>query len=820
MQTKFYLHYDNIRYELKDDDLYNWDQIMCSYRRNNFDGVVRSFSSQFYFVNQAKEILLGLYLQDRHNAQAAISVHTLTDRWDWEEKFSCTLDFSTVSWEGEIFKINAIDNNSLAALINANKGTKYEFSIGEEISRDSIFKFDRVPMKESLTYGFTQGVYASGNSADIYVTFANGLLPWVGNKGKEISVNGTIDWQDDQTTDTDSYLFKAVKDIDVTLSFDLEWWTNNGALKVGLAIVILRNGMAVPTSGIESGNGGHFASLFNPDYHNQGTLSNIGELPDPSGIDESERDKSYSVINDIVWELKYNGVGYTWVRSNKTVKEYFVDRLNKTVSLSLKKGDVVKMTNSVDYNQPSATVRIINSSFIFSWTAKGNSENVDVFTPKKIATHLIRKIVNGAINPDIRISSYDGRLSDTYLIAADSLRGMSDAKFYSSFNEFCDWMSTVFGYIYYLGDPEPSKYKNIQVCGQIEGTPWMYIDEIFHGPVNIADIVYIPAHAKFLYHNESEGKCYSKWSGYEMYNDPVTGHPRTDTLFRINELSETDLYYFEEYEGSSLYPSLYDNPEEYIDKDTQTIYFVHRSEILNPSAEVKKIRNCRDVKYNVDSAVIYSSITAGYDKKDYDNKNGRGEFNFNNTYSTGCNATDKTLSLLSKYRADCYGMEFAVQKRGENTTDTKNDQDVFFVLCKSIDGELIADKSMPITNSLAGGVFNGAFSPMACIRANAGFISLQAEEMILKFASSTGNSEIEIDGESMSADITLNTPLATSGWIEFTTDEIDDIASVDDLIEVADENGVLYRGFLKEVDVKYTKTEAVKYKLIVKDIQR
>ena len=174
--------------------------------------------------------------------------------------------------------------------------------------------------------------------------------------------------------------------------------------------------------------------------------------------------------------------------------------------------------------------------------------------------------------------------------------------------------------------------------------------------------------------------------------------------------------------------------------------------------------------------------------------------------------------MLSKYRADCYGIEFAVQKRGEETTDSTSDKDVFFVLCKMENGNLIPDRSIEIQNSLTGSVFNGAFSPISCVRANAGYIGLQADSIALKFASSTGNSSIIIGGEAMTSDIELNTPLATCGIIEFTTDEVDDIANVNELIEVVNE-GVLYRGFLKEVDIKYAKTEAAKYKLIVKDIE-
>lgn len=820
MLTKFYLHYDNITYELKDDDLYNWDQVMCSYKRGNYGGVVRSFTSQFVFVNKAREILLVLYLRDRYNAQASISVHTITNRWEWEQKFICPLDFSTVQWEKYTFTVNAVDN-SLAALIKANKSTKYEFAVDSDIIRDALFKFDRIPMKESLTYGFTQGT-SFDNNADIDVSFEKDAHPFVGNFGSEIYINGIVDWQDDQSTDSSSFLFSVKKDIEITLCADLEWRTDKGENYVSFGVFIMRGGSYLPTSnGATDGNGGWFVACRSESWNNI-SASNPGQLPDYTSIEENLRKNSFSIISGKVWILQYNGHGYIWVNKNKTASEYFINRTDDVrIPLNLQAGDKVVILHSFGSNSDHTRqhIQFTRSKLTFDWLGVGNSESVDVFSPKTVATQLLRRIAGGAVNVDVSISSYDSRLAKTYIMAAESLRGIGGAKFYSSFNEFCDWMSTVFGYIYYIGSPKQSKYRWIRVCGQIEGSPWQYVDERFDGSTDSANIVYIPSHAKFLYYDEAGGTLYSEWSGCEMYNDPVTGHPRTDTLFRIIELSNSNLYYFDDYSGGSLHPNLYDHSEDYIGNDGQTVYFVHRSELLNPSAEVKRILNCRGIKYNVDTSVLYSTITVGYDKKDYDNINGRDEFNFNNTYSTGCDVSDKTLSLISKYRADCYGMEFAVQKRGADTTDSSSDKDVFFVLCTSINGELIADRTMPVTNSLTGAVFNGAFSPMACVRANAGFIGLQADDMTLKFASSTGNSEIVINGEPMSSDITLNTPLATSGWIEFTTDEVDDIANVDDLVEVVDEEGRLYRGFLKEVDVKYAKTEAAKYKLIIKDIE-
>jgi hypothetical protein len=69
----------------------------------------------------------------------------------------------------------------------------------------------------------------------------------------------------------------------------------------------------------------------------------------------------------------------------------------------------------------------------------------------------------------------------------------------------------------------------------------------------------------------------------------------------------------------------------------------------------------------------------------------------------------------------------------------------------------------------------------------------------------------------MSEDLTLDKPLATPGVVEFTTDEVD-LPDADRVFEV-ESDGMLYRGFLQEVDLKYAKTEAATYKLIVKDIE-
>lgn len=57
--------------------------------------------------------------------------------------------------------------------------------------------------------------------------------------------------------------------------------------------------------------------------------------------------------------------------------------------------------------------------------------------------------------------------------------------------------------------------------------------------------------------------------------------------------------------------------------------------------------------------------------------NGRDEFRFTTEYTTGIDITDNVLELISPYRADVYGIEFLSQKRGQDTTDSESDNDVF-----------------------------------------------------------------------------------------------------------------------------------------------
>lgn len=813
MLTKYILHIGETDYELHPDDLKNWGDIECSLKRDGIGGLIRSFSSEFEFVNKAKELLLQSYIQDGFDAKATISVHTINDNWVYEERFSCPLDFSTLSLEDYILKLNSVDS-SLAALIKANRGTKYEYLIGEDIKRDAEFNFDRLKMLNSVTYEFTQGSSVE-NKTDILVVFTQGRLPWVGSIGSEVSVNGRIDFTEDQKNDseTENYLLSAFQDVDVTLESALEWKTDTDKLaSVNLAIRIRRNGEYIP---IADGDGCNLGTVGNPTQKkiDPNEYTSPSQLPTYSDTPYAER---FAIVGDIVYRFINAGTatGGRWINTEKTRDEYFVESKSAKSILHLKAGDKVVLVSEIAANNPTETVTFKSSKIAFTWEGRGDTIAIDAIKPKRLAMELIRRITETAdLNVDVDFSDFDKRFANTYLLAAESIRGLEGAKIYSSFGDFCDWMETVFGYTYYLGDLRQSPYKYIQECGLIEYTPWSYSTSKYSGEVSNDNIVYIPAHGKFLYRANSV--LYADWNGADNYNDKETGYARKDTLFRILELSADNLYYFSGEKPSD--PLLFDFKKP-ITCDLQTIHFIHRSELFNPNNLRREIEGATEVRYNIDTNYIYSSVTIGYEKQDFDSINGRDEFNFNNTYTTGCIYTDKTLTLTSKYRADSYGIEFKAQKRGEDTSDSSTDESVFFVLCKSVDGALIPDRTANVENAVSETVFNGAFSPIACVKANEGYIGMQSKNLKLTFASSTGNSDITVDGVAMTSDLELGESYLSAATLEFTTDEVDHISDVNELLIVANK-GVVYEGYISEVDVKYARSEAAKYKLLVKAIR-
>lgn len=711
MLTKYYLEIDGTKTEIPTRCIKNWDEVMCAYKRADYSGVTRSFTSQFEFVHEAYDMLMALYLRDGFNAVAILSLYTITDRWEWEKRFEAPVDFSSITWDNYVLKVNCIDN-SLAAFIKANKGTKYEFVVGKDIQTSTPLDYDRIPMVESLGYQVLGE--SSDDSGKIKVTAPTYKLtpPWVGLVDESVAVNGSMAAYGDQDGSEGSHILEVGKDVTLHVKTNMVFASDPKDSFGGIDTDFSLYKTAVDgTTTKLCLLGSRFAGQMYFDVN------------DPSELPTDLKDgntTSCALVQSTgtIWEFNYvasePGSDPKWFDTGKTINEINIKEYDVEVFAGDKVWIGVEMEPFMGAAAPDTVyVSILAQTIEITWSGMGENVTIDTIAPKTLCEKILEKVCMGKLSVNAEFSEYDSRFANTYLLAAESVRAIPGAKVYSSFNEFTDWMQTVFGYTYYLG---------------------------------------------------------------ECVKNPSTG------------------------------------------VDNQTIFFVHRSEIFKHDASVIRIANVRDVSYSVDVSHIYSSVTVGYEKQDYESFNGRDEFNFNNTYSTGHNVIEKNLSLISKYRADSYGIEFAVQERGQDTTDNESDDDVFFVLAKYENSVLRPDRSAKINNTISDMVFNGAFSPMACLSANAGYICMQAKELHLAFASSEGNSTIEIDGVPMTSDIEISNPLATCGVIEFTTDDVDEPVDANSLIEI-ESGGITYRGFLDYATFTYAKNEAAEYKLIVKDIE-
>ena len=798
MITEYELHINDSTLQLTSADIKNWNDVKIKLTRSNLDGVTRSFTSQFEFVGDAAEVLYEAFLTNGIFAKASISILTLNNRWEYDKLFECDLDFSSVSYENGIFKINAIDN-SLAALIKANKGTKYEFIVGSDIAPDDVFRFDRVPVTETVTYEITGGETNDDNgSLEVdcgNTAFFNNNRLYCGSVGDEICVGRHVMYEDDQGVESGSYMLSGLRDVEVTLDWSISVDTSagNGGL-VNLAVVNLYGSTIeeIPLCGISG-----ISRTFLP-------VTNESEL---ANYPVETYHGSYALIDGIVWAVTYTG---SWSRSywestGKTKDEYFRVDYSGSTKMTLKKGGNIYIKATHSYVPPTI-VTLFSSEFKFSWIARGEACNIDCFKARTVCQFLLDKMTEGRINARAIISGYDSRLAMTRLCAAESIRGIKDAKLYSSFSNFCDWMSAVFGYTYEIGDLKNDDFSQVKEFGTIIGTPYNIEEIAYIGNVVAKNVQYFTVYKCFAYY--SNEKWYKSFPGSLDYNSSE-GFARTDTIFNLNG----KLYCFDASKGLVAY-------EEQLSTIGQPYYpvtFKHRTELFSDGADVIDIENVTDLSLSVDNGVIYSKVTAGYDEKDYDSVNGRDEFNFNATYSTGYSVNENELSLVSKYRADCYGIEFLAQKRAEDTTDSDSDSDIFFALVESLDGTLVPSRAKTVENTLTDQVFNAAFSPVSCIEANAAYIGMMNEGVTLAFASSTGNSDVEIDGVSFKTPIYIQRQLAKCMTLKFSTDLNELPHNFGDIVRLT-YNGTEYEGYIKDMELGIARSETVEYTLIVKSI--
>lgn len=157
----------------------------------------------------------------------------------------------------------------------------------------------------------------------------------------------------------------------------------------------------------------------------------------------------------------------------------------------------------------------------------------------------------------------------------------------------------------------------------------------------------------------------------------------------------------------------------------QKSYWVDYSNPID-LGEVKNLRISPATDY------IYNNLKIGYPAQQYEDVNGRQEFNNTHEYDLPVTRITKTLEMVSSYRADCYGIEFTrINLEGKNTTDDKADNDVFLLHIKDASIEEEGQAVYELDRTLNAGatgilepetVFNIFLSPKHCLFRNGNYL--------------------------------------------------------------------------------------------------
>lgn len=651
---------NGISYEAT-DDLKNWDDFELAYKRSNYDGVIRSFSTKFEFVNRSYELLKEEFAKNYLSSKAGIAFYKRNNSWNWDKIFHCTLDFGTYSEDGMVVSINAVDDN-LAAIIKAKRNILYEYPVADLYTRS--LNYDGLKFQYEAKYVLGGSTYESDGVQYVNITKVFGgtyayTIPIYKLSNSELpSLDSPIIFSDAQFTESSLEegvpFAEALADVHIDFNFTTDYYVHiyEGIVK-NIKLRIFKKDSGGAIEDVWS----HYSDGF------------------------------YKYINEIIP-----------IDLIKGQKVYFMMEL--TFGAPISEGSFTK--NVVDVVFP-------NFSLGISFMSRINTVNIDVISPITVLGKLLDSMTDSTETYSGLIDDYDprmsmDRLSTSYIMAAESARGLPNAKLYTSYKKFCDWMEAEFGYV------------------------------------------------------------------------PV-----------INE---------------------------------NTVTFMHRDKLFTSTVVKDLGTEINDYEFSVNDSLIYSSVKVGYDKEDYDSVNGRDEFRFTNEFSTGLNLRENTLSLISPYRADAYGIEFLVQKRGEDTTDNDSDNDVFFVSCDQ-DGVNLKLYRAYTPSQLSGllspeTMFNFQYSPRFMLNANKKYIGTCTG--MLKFTSSDGNSDVAINGVKETDDFPTSGRLFTVSEVEVKTSDMSTPNDLTGLVSFSNK-GEMITGYIKKMSLNVAKEKAATYTLIVKEVK-
>lgn len=399
MLCKYVLIINGVTHELSKSCIRNWDEIQCTLKRNDFEGVTRTFTSKFEFTREAYDLLLDEWVDKYLLSDASIEIYEINNQHTYDLLISVKLDFGTFDNDGCIISMSSVDG-STAKIIKANKSTQYEYLVRGIKDRTQLY-YDRLPFNYYANYICGGTLLEDGRQ---YLEFVRDIT------GKFIFQSFPLELLEKEVPASDS----PVKINSVTLD------SSQPAIIIAHRAVKL---FVIPKFDFYLGKGDVMLTLSKVSV--SGTITNIA----------SWLNSDYSGINHTTEKNTYKPEQYR--------EEYVID---------LVEGESVKFI----IHDPVGNMNVSGPGIVYfdefslnvKWTSTASPIYIDVSRPIVLLDRLLKSMngdkegLIGEIDSEIGTS-----LSLCAIVAAESIRGIPDAKLYTSYTKFVEWMEAVFGYV-------------------------------------------------------------------------------------------------------------------------------------------------------------------------------------------------------------------------------------------------------------------------------------------------------------------------------------------------------------------------------------
>ncbi len=850
----------------------NLDAIKVSYKRVDLGGVVRKCGSSIEFTDKAYDAILEHYAENYLQSKGVFAVYIADNNWVYTKAWECPLDFATLQYDANILTIGCVDN-SAAAIIKANKKSKYEFNVSS-LKETYDLLYNGIVTKRQFGFMVT-GVTPEGeetldmvSSADVSVTrkgYYSLYIPQIdvntsGFSSEKITCCSTSQettWSVAASGKDDGVLMKSLMDadragfveclqgclvhidMDMTFSFDYASWWSQRSMKAFFILVI------------------------------GDTVVWRKEVTDYNSVDVNiHEDFNMSAGQKMAFGLS--------ILSNRST--------NNWMGVPLPDGTPNPNTYLI-FNPGLRWGSNSHSAFVDESDFDDDPIDINVVKPIKLLQKLTDAMFEGhSFNGYVmcKIESGNSPLSRALLVAAESLRGISTNKIYSSFQDFCDFMEAVFGYVYtledvgYLMDEELRKIDDGErttlshiKMSYLTSQAWFPSNEGFFRMLPFGGVVsddieskldtttefsasesvtrlfsnkifYYDSENVFVYYDSTTDKYYVKFSNS---NHNLQGSWYNDDTWHAREM--IGVYLYLDYpndrfgvirNGMLFFVDGY-RPQYWLDsnennKPVTELTFKHRS-VLFGEDTIKTLGHVNNLSYQIDDSMVFSDVEVGYTKQDYENGNSAiNEYNFTNYYKSDSNINETTLSLHSPYRADCYGIEELLHKRTDDPTEQQkrdkeseeSDNDVFIIIASAevpddvpnVGKRWKIDRSIEVHYAYTNTVFNAAIAPCIIVKNNEEYIGCFARS--LKFTTSDGNSSAQIGGVGMSDNIDITKQLFKAGKISIDTDDHKFPTNWEGIIEFK-YAGKTYKGYLDGIDICFANLGTITYNIIEKCIE-